>query len=96
MKHKLILTACLLAVCGSLVLVAHDNHSTAVNAAKARAAQISKRVKQEFAQRQQTAAQLKAANTEASKLRAQCQVGTKDYLLLTPSQRLHATLPVCE
>lgn len=94
MKHKSIVLLSVLAVAGALVLAVNTNNN-AVQNAKVHASAVTKQVKQNLATRQKLQSQVNTLTLQVSNLSAQCQAGQKDYKLLTSTQKLQGSLPVC-
>lgn len=94
MRHKSIYLLCALLVVGSFYVAKHANQD-AVHTAQVKATAAVKQVQQNVATNQKLQGQLNVANSEVQTLQKQCQLGVTNYQLMTSTERLHATLPVC-
>lgn len=56
---------------------------------------MASKAKQDVATNRKLQSQLSATKVQLSGMTAQCEVGVKDYQLLTTAERVHAVLPVC-
>src|SRR5690349_8133038 len=92
---KSIYLACVLLVAGSVYLAVHTSKQHPIQAAKVQATAVVAKTKQEVSSRQKLQSQLNVAEGQVDTLETQCQFGVKNYQLMTPTQRLQATLPVC-
>lgn len=94
MKHLAISLACLFLVAAALIVAVHSNNQ-ALQSTKAHVAAVGNQVQQTVATNQKLHSQLRASSVEVTTLQTQCQVGLKDYNLLSSTERLKAVAPVC-
>jgi len=98
MKHKILLSACVLMVVAAGVLALQAHHRYSAHQTLVRATAITNQVKQDLAlqkQAQANATKLKEVQAQIVQMQTQCESGVKDYNLLTTLQKSKAVLPDC-